>query len=85
MGRVNLYSMNELLCLNHMVSKTFVRQIACNSHSIFTFCPQAQLRFCLLETSCEQEDHFPPSVNVKVNNKMCPLPVSMFVCIIIIS
>lgn len=35
---------------------------------------QAQLRFCLLETSCEQEDHFPPSVNVKVNNKMCPLP-----------
>ncbi|GBP70100.1 E3 SUMO-protein ligase PIAS4 [Eumeta japonica] len=35
---------------------------------------QAQLRFCLLETSCEQEDHFPPSVNVKVNNKICPLP-----------
>lgn len=35
---------------------------------------QAQLRFCLLETSCEQEDHFPPNVNVKVNNKMCPLP-----------
>ncbi|XP_059059566.1 E3 SUMO-protein ligase PIAS2 isoform X2 [Achroia grisella] len=35
---------------------------------------QAQLRFCLLESSCEQEDHFPPSVNVKVNNKMCPLP-----------
>ncbi|XP_032519632.1 E3 SUMO-protein ligase PIAS3 isoform X1 [Danaus plexippus] len=35
---------------------------------------QAQLRFCLLETSCEQEDYFPPSVNVKVNNKMCPLP-----------
>ncbi|CAH0590121.1 unnamed protein product [Chrysodeixis includens] len=35
---------------------------------------QAQLRFCLLETSCEQEDHFPPSVNVKINNKMCPLP-----------
>ncbi|XP_048483930.1 E3 SUMO-protein ligase PIAS2 isoform X2 [Plutella xylostella] len=35
---------------------------------------QAQLRFCLLETSCEQDDHFPPSVNVKVNNKMCPLP-----------
>ncbi|XP_063367096.1 E3 SUMO-protein ligase PIAS2 [Cydia amplana] len=35
---------------------------------------QAQLRFCLLETTCEQEDCFPPSVNVKVNNKMCPLP-----------
>ncbi|KAJ0174000.1 hypothetical protein K1T71_010146 [Dendrolimus kikuchii] len=38
------------------------------------FVIQAQLRFCLLETSCEQEDHFPPSVIVKVNNKMCPLP-----------
>lgn len=38
---------------------------------------QAQLRFCLLETSCEQDDYFPPSVNVKVNNKMCPLPVSI--------
>ncbi|XP_028171413.1 E3 SUMO-protein ligase PIAS2 isoform X3 [Ostrinia furnacalis] len=38
------------------------------------FVIQAQLRFCLLETSCEQEDYFPPSVNVKVNNKMCPLP-----------
>lgn len=37
---------------------------------------QVQLRFCLLETSSEQEDYFPPSVIVKVNNKLCPLPVS---------
>lgn len=37
---------------------------------------QVQLRFCLMETSCEQEDCFPPNVIVKVNNKMCPLPVS---------
>lgn len=36
---------------------------------------QVQLRFCLLETSCEQEDCFPPSVSVKVNNKLCQLPV----------
>lgn len=35
---------------------------------------QAQLRFCLLETSCEQEDFFPASVSVKINNKPCPLP-----------
>ncbi|CAM6031494.1 unnamed protein product, partial [Sphagnum compactum] len=35
---------------------------------------QVQLRFCLLETSCEQEDNFPPSICVKVNSKMCPLP-----------
>lgn len=38
---------------------------------------QIQLRFCLLETTCEQEDCFPPNVVVKVNNKMCPLPVSV--------
>lgn len=38
---------------------------------------QVQLRFCLLETSCEQDDNFPPSVVVKVNNKLCALPVSI--------
>lgn len=36
---------------------------------------QVQLRFCLLETTCEQDDCFPPNVIVKVNNKPCPLPV----------
>lgn len=39
---------------------------------------QVQLRFCMLETTCEQDDYFPPNVVVKVNNKMCPLPVSIF-------
>lgn len=39
---------------------------------------QVQLRFCLLETSCEQDDYFPPSVVVKVNNKLCPLPVRLY-------
>lgn len=38
---------------------------------------QVQMRFCLLETTCEQEDYFPPNVMVKVNNKLCPLPVSV--------
>ena len=37
---------------------------------------QVQLRFCLLETTSEQEDCFPPGVIVKVNGKMCQLPVS---------
>lgn len=36
---------------------------------------QVQLRFCLLETTSEQEDCFPPGVIVKVNNKLCQLPV----------
>ncbi|CAG2106505.1 unnamed protein product, partial [Medioppia subpectinata] len=35
---------------------------------------QLQLRFCLNETTCEQDDNFPPSICVKVNSKMCPLP-----------
>ncbi|XP_042202566.1 E3 SUMO-protein ligase PIAS3-like, partial [Callorhinchus milii] len=35
---------------------------------------QVQLRFCLCETSCPQEDYFPPNLYVKVNGKLCPLP-----------
>jgi len=35
---------------------------------------QIQMRFSLLETSCEQDDNFPISLCVKVNGKLCPLP-----------
>ncbi|KAL7015487.1 hypothetical protein ACKWTF_016475 [Chironomus riparius] len=35
---------------------------------------QVQLRFCMLETTSEQEDSFPPNVQVKVNGKLCQLP-----------
>ncbi|XP_043935656.1 E3 SUMO-protein ligase PIAS3 isoform X1 [Protopterus annectens] len=35
---------------------------------------QVQLRFCLCETSCPQEDYFPPNLFVKVNGKLCQLP-----------
>lgn len=35
---------------------------------------QVQLRFCYLETSCEQEDNFPSNLSVKVNGKMVTLP-----------
>ncbi|KPP65634.1 hypothetical protein Z043_115937, partial [Scleropages formosus] len=38
------------------------------------FTVQVQLRFCLSETSCPQEDHFPPNLCVKVNGKPCSLP-----------
>uniref|UniRef100_A0AAV2L5G3 E3 SUMO-protein ligase PIAS1 n=1 Tax=Knipowitschia caucasica TaxID=637954 RepID=A0AAV2L5G3_KNICA len=38
------------------------------------FAVQVQLRFCLSETSCPQEDHFPPTLCVKVNGKPCNLP-----------
>ncbi|KAJ8002459.1 hypothetical protein DPEC_G00159140 [Dallia pectoralis] len=38
------------------------------------FAVQVQLRFCLSETSCPQEDHFPSNLCVKVNSKPCNLP-----------
>lgn len=46
------------------------------SNGKFEFLYQVQLRFCLLETSCDQEDNFPPGVIVKVNGKIAQLPVS---------
>uniref|UniRef100_A0A673LFX8 E3 SUMO-protein ligase PIAS1-like n=1 Tax=Sinocyclocheilus rhinocerous TaxID=307959 RepID=A0A673LFX8_9TELE len=42
-----------------------------------TFLKESQhifFRFCLSETSCPQEDHFPPNLCVKVNGKPCNLP-----------
>ena len=42
-------------------------------YNAFFFC-----RFCLFETSCEQEDHFPSSLCIKVNGKICPLPAVGF-------
>ncbi|XP_007486695.1 E3 SUMO-protein ligase PIAS2 isoform X1 [Monodelphis domestica] len=35
---------------------------------------QVQLRLCLAETSCPQEDNFPNSMCIKVNGKLFPLP-----------
>lgn len=48
--------------LNHFISEWW--------WNLFAF------RFCLSETSCPQEDHFPPNLCVKVNGKPCSLPVS---------
>ncbi|KAG6799678.1 E3 SUMO-protein ligase PIAS3 isoform X1 [Apis laboriosa] len=46
----------------------------CRAGSKMDYTVQIQMRFCLQETSCEQEDCFPPSIAVKVNGKLCPLP-----------
>jgi len=35
---------------------------------------QIQLRFSLLDTTCDQMDNFPKNVSMKVNGKVCPLP-----------
>ncbi|XP_043475985.1 E3 SUMO-protein ligase PIAS3 isoform X2 [Leptopilina heterotoma] len=46
----------------------------CRQGSKMDYTVQVQMRFCLQETSCEQEDNFPPNIAVKVNGKICPLP-----------
>ncbi|XP_011255566.1 E3 SUMO-protein ligase PIAS3 isoform X4 [Camponotus floridanus] len=46
----------------------------CRTGSKMDYVVQVQMRFCLQETSCEQEDYFPPNIGVKVNGKLCPLP-----------
>lgn len=35
---------------------------------------KAQLRFCLMETTSEQNDNFPHNLQVRVNSRICPLP-----------
>ncbi|XP_063238665.1 E3 SUMO-protein ligase PIAS3-like isoform X2 [Bacillus rossius redtenbacheri] len=51
--------------------------------SSYSICPgvgrsdhllQVQVRFCLMETSCEQDDCFPSNVSLRVNGRVCPLP-----------
>ncbi|XP_075441880.1 E3 SUMO-protein ligase PIAS2 isoform X3 [Ascaphus truei] len=37
---------------------------------------QVQLRLCLAETSCPQEDNYPSNLCIKVNGKLFPLPGS---------
>ncbi|XP_012273819.1 E3 SUMO-protein ligase PIAS1 isoform X2 [Orussus abietinus] len=46
----------------------------CRAGSKMDYTVQVQMRFCLQETSCEQDDYFPPNIGVKVNGKLCPLP-----------
>ena len=48
--------------------------------SALCYVVQVQMRFCLLDTSCEQDDCFPPGICVKVNGRMCPLPVNKKYC-----
>ena len=33
-----------------------------------------ELRFCLLNSSCEQSDNFPKNLRINVNGKLCVLP-----------
>ncbi|KAJ7994647.1 hypothetical protein DPEC_G00251650 [Dallia pectoralis] len=64
-------------CFAFALTPQQVQQISSSmdiSGSKCDFIVQVQLRFCLSETSCPQEDHFPPNLCVKVNGKPCNLP-----------
>ncbi|KAL1007661.1 hypothetical protein UPYG_G00089810 [Umbra pygmaea] len=64
-------------CFAFALTPQQVQQISSSMDISGTKCDftvQVQLRFCLSETSCPQEDHFPPNLCVKVNGKPCALP-----------
>ena len=64
-------------CFAFALTPQQVQQISSSMDISGTKCDftvQVQLRFCLSETSCPQEDHFPPNLCVKVNTKPCSLP-----------
>lgn len=61
---------------SHVVTRLFSVLQRDISGTKCDFSVQVQLRFCLSETSCPQEDHFPPNLCVKVNGKPCNLPVN---------
>ncbi|KAM7405839.1 hypothetical protein PAMP_000259 [Pampus punctatissimus] len=64
-------------CFAFALTPQQVQQISSSMDISGTKCDfsvQVQLRFCLSETSCPQEDHFPPNLCVKVNGKQCNLP-----------
>ncbi|CAB4032706.1 Hypothetical predicted protein, partial [Paramuricea clavata] len=55
--------------VNEVVSSRDTRPMSSSEYNV-----QIQLRFCLLETSCEQDDLYPHSAGLKVNGKLCQLP-----------
>nr|XP_014344498.1 PREDICTED: E3 SUMO-protein ligase PIAS1 isoform X2 [Latimeria chalumnae] len=64
-------------CFAFALTPQQVQQISSSMDISGTKCDftvQVQLRFCLSETSCPQEDHFPPNLCIKVNGKPCNLP-----------
>ena len=73
-GRGKVQEQNFTFCLTPgQINKISNSQYK-NEKGSFEYHQQIQMRFSLLETSCDQVDNFPWSVCVKVNGKLCPLP-----------
>lgn len=69
-GHLLIPSFKDWHCNKPQKSQSLVALFSVTSALIYI------CRFCLSETSCPQEDHFPPNLCVKVNSKPCNLPVS---------
>ncbi|KAK2584536.1 hypothetical protein KPH14_006905 [Odynerus spinipes] len=73
-GSVRLQENTFMFHLTPQQSTDIASSRDCRAGSKMDYTVQVQMRFCLQETSCEQEDYFPPNIAVKVNGKLCPLP-----------
>ncbi|XP_066594390.1 E3 SUMO-protein ligase PIAS1 [Prorops nasuta] len=73
-GSMRLQENSFMFHLTPQQSTDIASSRDCRTGSKMDYTVQVQMRFCLQETSCEQEDYFPPNISVKVNGKMCPLP-----------
>ncbi|KAI4496137.1 hypothetical protein M0802_008004 [Mischocyttarus mexicanus] len=73
-GSVRLQENSFVFHLTPQQSTDIASSRDCRNGSKMDYMVQVQMRFCLQETSCEQEDYFPPNISVKVNGKLCQLP-----------
>ncbi|XP_015181369.1 PREDICTED: E3 SUMO-protein ligase PIAS3 isoform X4 [Polistes dominula] len=73
-GSVRLQENSFMFHLTPQQSTDIASSRDCRNGSKMDYMVQVQMRFCLQETSCEQEDYFPPNISVKVNGKICQLP-----------
>ncbi|XP_015181365.1 PREDICTED: E3 SUMO-protein ligase PIAS3 isoform X2 [Polistes dominula] len=71
-GSVRLQENSFMFHLTPQQSTDIASSRDCRNGSKMDY--MVQMRFCLQETSCEQEDYFPPNISVKVNGKICQLP-----------
>lgn len=53
----------------------FRRELLTDDCGIVEYNVQIQLRFCLSETTCAQDDKFPSNITVRVNHQEVQLPV----------
>eukprot|EP00794_Sanderia_malayensis_P009945 gene9945-10965_t len=73
--RVTGYQQIQLVFhLSPLQVQTITHSKSYTLQSRVEFGVQVLLRFCLAETSCQQEDAFPSRCSIKVNGKFCPIP-----------